>query len=138
MSTTLDGTISLQPNEFFEDLGLTESFGTSGDDDLIGKADQITWGLAGNDQLANSIRNELHSRHKNSKYLLQETKSLKEREYILYNIEVKSLKSVIQEWLPEVSKLNDNWHLGKQETYEIFTKLKNDLFLQESIYIQYS
>ena len=76
-----------------------------------------------NDQLANSIRNELHSRHKNSKYLLQETNSAKEREDILYNIEVKSLKNVIQEWLPEVGE--GDWHLGKQETYEIFTKLRD-------------
>ena len=79
-----------------------------------------------NDQLANSIRNELHSRHKNSKYLLQETNSPKEREDILYNIEVKSLKNVIQEWLPEVCKLNKDWHLGKQETYKIFAKLRDE------------
>lgn len=79
-----------------------------------------------NDQLANSIRNELHSRHINSKYLKQEIKLAKDRQDILYKIEVKSLKNVIQEWLPEVSKLNENWHLGKQETYEIFTKLKTD------------
>ena len=82
-----------------------------------------------NDQLANSIRNELHSRHKNSKYLLQETKSPKEREDILYNIEVKSLKNVIQEWLPVVGE--GDWHLGKQETYEIFTKLKTESIVED-------
>ena len=79
-----------------------------------------------NDQLANSIQDELHSRHKNSKYLLQEAKTSKEREDILYNIEVKSLKNVIQEWLPEVCKLNKDWHLGKQETYKIFAKLRDE------------
>ena len=69
-----------------------------------------------NDQLANSIRSELHSRHINSKYLKQEIKPLKERQDLLYKIEVKSLKNVIQEWLPEVRNLNKDWHLGKQET----------------------
>ena len=79
-----------------------------------------------NDQLANSIRNELHSRHINSKYLKQEIKLLKERQDLLYKIEVKSLKNVIQEWLPEVRKLNKDWHLGKQETYKIFAKLRDE------------
>lgn len=79
-----------------------------------------------NDQLANSIRSELHSRHINSKYLKQEIKSAKDRQDILYKIEVKSLKNVIQEWLPEVCKLNEDWHLGKQETYKIFAKLRDE------------
>ena len=80
-----------------------------------------------NDQLANSIRNELHSRHKNSKYLHQETNGDKTAiNDILYNIEVRSLKNVIEEWLPEVTQGNNQWHLGKQETYSIFTKLKKE------------
>ena len=45
---------------------------------------------------------------------------------ILYNIEVISLKNVIEEWLPEVTQGNNQWHLGKQETYSIFTKLKKE------------
>ena len=42
---------SQTPNALFKSLGLTEAFGTSGNDSQTGKANEITWGLAGNDQL---------------------------------------------------------------------------------------
>ena len=45
---------SQSPNELFKELELTEAFGTSGNDSQTGKANEITWGLAGNDQLKNS------------------------------------------------------------------------------------
>ena len=64
-----------------------------------------------NDELAKSIKEELNGQHKNSPFLENFTQF--EKDEIIGSIEVKSIKQILEEWMP-LAKVNKDpdWYFS--------------------------
>ena len=77
-----------------------------------------------NDELAKSIKEELNGQHKNSPFL--ESFTQLEKDEIINSIDVKSIKQILEEWMPSIdSRGNPDWLISSEFLRELFEKLRN-------------
>ncbi|DAC18257.1 MAG TPA: hypothetical protein D7I06_02000, partial [Candidatus Poseidoniales archaeon] len=76
-----------------------------------------------NDELAKSIKEELNGQHKNSPFL--ESFTQLEKDEIINSIDVKSIKQILEEWMPSMDyKTNPDWLISHEFLREMFEKLR--------------
>ena len=78
-----------------------------------------------NDELAKSIHEELNGQHKNSPFLF--TFNHEEKNSIIATIQVRSIKQIIEEWMPSVldTRHKTDWLITEGDLEEMFNTLRN-------------
>jgi len=77
-----------------------------------------------NEQLANSIHGDLYRQHKKSPFL-DLFDSEQEKMDVLHTIDVRSMKQIIEEWIPDITQLEngDDWLIDSKALNEMFLKM---------------
>jgi len=77
-----------------------------------------------NEQLANSIHGDLYRQHKESPFL-DLFDSEQEKMDVLHTIDVRSMKQVIEEWIPEITQLENgnDWLIDSKALNEMFLEM---------------
>lgn len=77
-----------------------------------------------NEQLANSIHGDLYRQHKKSPFL-DLFDSEQEKMDVLHTIDVRSMKQIIEEWIPDITQLENgnDWLIDSKALNEMFLKM---------------